>query len=258
MSLLQALIIALLGYLGSLYGTFLFGTVGGWSVIGRPLVAGAIIGAILGDIKTGILVGAAIQALYVGLVTPGLSVPGDINFASYIAIPLAIVGKTSTEYAVSLAVPLSFLGVAAVYAVASFNTVFVHLQDKWIREGKLKAARNIPILSNISQFVVRFFPIFLACYFGAGYAGALSSMVPDWLSGALQVLGGILPAIGFALLIQYTLKAKSDFIYVVVGFIMISSLNLSIIPVTIIAMLLALIDYQANGWTKITGGGSNV
>ena len=42
MTLFQALLIALIGYLGSIYGTFLFGTVGGWNGIGRPIVAGAI------------------------------------------------------------------------------------------------------------------------------------------------------------------------------------------------------------------------
>lgn len=40
MTLLQALLIALLGYLGSIYGTFLLGTVGGWNMIGRRLLQG--------------------------------------------------------------------------------------------------------------------------------------------------------------------------------------------------------------------------
>ena len=45
--------------------------------MGRPLVSGFIIGIILGDVKTGILMGAAVQTLYIGLVTPGLSMPAD-------------------------------------------------------------------------------------------------------------------------------------------------------------------------------------
>ena len=137
MTLLQALLIALLGYLGSIYGTFLLGTVGGWNMIGRPIVAGALIGLILGDVKNGVLIGAAIQALYVGLVTPGMSVPGDVNFASYIGIPLALVSNASPEYAVGISVPLSLLGVAAVYSVATFNAVFVHLQDALEYGGRL-------------------------------------------------------------------------------------------------------------------------
>ena len=243
MTLLQALLIALLGYLGSIYGTFLLGTVGGWNMIGRPIVAGALIGLILGDVKNGVLIGAAIQALYVGLVTPGMSVPGDVNFASYIGIPLALVSNASPEYAVGISVPLSLLGVAAVYSVATFNAVFVHLQDRWIEEGKLKQATRIPIYSNISQFVVRFIPIFLACYFGADYVPKMIALIPDQLGVIFQVLGGILPAVGFALLIKFTLKKNIELLYVLVGFIMMAVLKMPIVEITVLAAFIAYLDY---------------
>lgn len=243
MTLLQAFLIALLGYLGSIYGTFLFGTVGGWNGIGRPLVAGAIIGAIMGDVKNGILIGAAIQALYVGLVTPGMSVPGDVNFASFIGIPLALAGGASSEYAVGISVPLSLLGVAATYSVATFNSVFVHLQERWISEGKLKSATRIPIYSNISEFVVRFFPIFFACYLGADFMPQIIALIPEWLANVFQVLGGILPAVGFGLLIKFTLKKNVELLFVVAGFIMMAVLNMPIVAVTLIALLIAYIDY---------------
>lgn len=246
MSLIQALLIALLGYLGSIYGTFLFGTVGGWNMIGRPIVAGALIGVIMGDVKNGILIGAAIQALYVGLVTPGMSVPGDVNFASYIGIPLALAAHASPEYAVGISVPLSLLGVAAVYSVATFNAVFVHKQEAWIAEGKLKQATRIPIYSNISQFCVRFIPIFVACYFGADYVPKLIALIPEQLGTIFQVLGGLLPAAGFGLLIKFTLKKDIELMYVLVGFIMMAVLKMPIVAITVIAVFIALLDYQSN------------
>lgn len=250
MTLLQAILIALFGYLGSIYGTFLFGTVGGWNMIGRPIVAGAVVGIILGNPKDGILIGAAIQALYVGLVTPGMSVPGDVNYASYIGIPLALVSGASPEYAVGISVPLSLLGVAAIYSVATFNAVFVHKQEKWIDEGKLKLATRIPIYSNISQFLVRFVPIFLANYIGADYVPTLISFIPEQLGVIFQVLGGLLPAVGFGLLIKYTLKQNRDLLYVLIGFIMIAVLNMPIVPVTIVAVFIAYIDYLCTAKSK--------
>ena len=222
MTLLQALLIALLGYLGSIYGTFLLGTVGGWNMIGRPIVAGALIGLILGDVKNGVLIGAAIQALYVGLVTPGMSVPGDVNFASYIGIPLALVSNASPEYAVGISVPLSLLGVAAVYSVATFNAVFVHLQDRWIEEGKLKQATRIPIYSYVPKMI---------------------ALIPDQLGVIFQVLGGILPAVGFALLIKFTLKKNIELLYVLVGFIMMAVLKMPIVAITVLAAFIAYLDY---------------
>lgn len=250
MSLIQALLIALLGYLGSIYGTFLFGTIGGWNMIGRPIVAGAIIGFIMGDVKNGILIGAAIQALYVGLVTPGMSVPGDVNFASYIGIPLALAAGATPEYAVGISVPLSLLGVAAIYSVATFNAVFVHKQEKWIAEGKLKQATRIPIYSNISEFIVRFVPIFLACYFGADYVPKLIALIPEQLGTIFQVLGGILPAVGFGLLIKFTLKKNIELLFVLVGFILMAVLHMPIVAITILALFIAYIDYKGSQKTE--------
>ena len=74
MTLLQALLIALFGYLSSNYSPWCFGQLGGWYTMGRPLVSGLIIGVILGTCGWN-LMGAAVQTLYIGLVTPGLSMP---------------------------------------------------------------------------------------------------------------------------------------------------------------------------------------
>lgn len=244
MALWQAVLIALLGFAGSIYGTWFFGTIGGWNLIGRPIIAGAVIGLILGDVRQGIIIGAAIQALYVGLVTPGLSVPGDVNFASYIGIPLALVAGAEPGYAVAMSVPLSFLGVALIYFVVSVNVFFVHRQEKWIKEGKLKLATKIPIFACITQFVVRFFPIFFACYYGGDAVQNIVALIPEWLGNIFLVLGGILPAIGFGLLIKYTLKEKKELLFLLIGFIMISVLNMPIIPVTIVALFIAMLDAQ--------------
>lgn len=106
MSFLQALLLALFGWMGSIYSPVLIGGLAGWYTIGRPLVSGMIIGIILGDVQTGIIMGAAIQMLYIGLVTPGGTMPADVNFAAWIGIPLAMVAGAGKEYALALAVPL--------------------------------------------------------------------------------------------------------------------------------------------------------
>jgi hypothetical protein len=45
-----------------------------------------LVGLILGDIKTGIMIGVAVQAVYIAMVTPGGSMPADLNFVAYPAI----------------------------------------------------------------------------------------------------------------------------------------------------------------------------
>jgi len=250
MTLLQAMLIALFGYCASIYSPWLMGLMGGWYTIGRPLVAGAIIGLILGDVQTGILIGAAIQALYIGLVTPGLSVPGDVNFAAYVGIPLALVSGATPEYAVSLSVPLSFLGVAFIYLVVTVNVLFVHKQEQWIQEGKLNLAANVPIIGNITQFIVRFIPIFLANYYGATYVTKLVSIIPTSVGNMFIILGSMLPAVGFGLLLKFLLKNNIELLYFFIGFILIAVFKIAIVPATIIALFLAYIDVKYCNFTN--------
>ena len=62
MTLFQALLIGLFAYLGSKRTPWFFGVTGGWNMIGRPLVAGLIVGIILGDVTNGVIAGAMVQA----------------------------------------------------------------------------------------------------------------------------------------------------------------------------------------------------
>jgi mannose/fructose/N-acetylgalactosamine-specific phosphotransferase system component IID len=244
MTLWQALLISIIGYFSSIYSPWLIGLLGGWYTTGRPLVSGLIIGLILGDVQQGIIIGAAIQAMYIGLVTPGGSMPADVNFAAWIGIPLAMVSGADASYAVSLSIALSFMGVMMVYATASFNPVFVHKMDKYITDGKLEKAINIPVVGQITNFVCRFIPIFLANYLGAQFVPSLVGLIPEWLGGILTLLGGMLPLVGFAMLMQYVVKKKLDLIYYLIGFVLVAVLNVPIIPVLVFALLFAYMDLK--------------
>ncbi len=249
MNLFQAILIALFGYLSSNYSPWVFGQLGGWYTMGRPLVSGFIIGIILGDIQTGILMGAAVQTLYIGLVTPGLSMPADLNFAAWMGIPLAMAAGADTEYALGLAVPLSFLGVSLVYVVASVNVFWVRKQEQWISEGKIQKAANVPVYASSVQFLARFVPIFLACYFGQEFITNLVAAIPTWLGDAFVSFGKVLPAVGFAMLLRFVLKKNMELLYFLVGFLMIKVLGMPIIAATIAACFLGFLDirYGASG-----------
>ena len=187
MSLIQALILGLLGWMSSIYSPVLIGGLAGWYTLGRPLISGMVIGIILGDVATGIILGAAVQALYIGLVTPGGSMPSDVNYASWIGIPLAMVAGAGKEYALALAVPLSMLGVAAVYSTVAINLYFVHRQDNLIETGKLSKAAQIPLIGQITNFAFRFTPIFLINYLGADVVTQIVAVIPAWFTSILQI-----------------------------------------------------------------------
>ncbi len=244
MSILQALLLALFGWMSSIYSPVLIGGLGGWYTLGRPLVSGMVIGIIMGDVQTGILMGAAIQMLYIGLVTPGGAMPADVNFASWIGIPLAMAAGAGREFALALAVPLSTLGVFAVYGLCAINLFFVHKQDAYIEAGELDKAAKIPVVGQITNIALRFFPILIINYFGADLVATLVDMMPVWLTDILQIFANMLPLVGFMLLMRTLVKKDLDLIYFVFGFALVSVMNLGMIPIVIMALVVAYMKYQ--------------
>ena len=106
MTLIQAVLIALFTYLGWIATPWLGGQGISYHVFGKPLVAGLIVGLIMGDVRNGIIIGATINALYIGAVTPGGAMASDINIAGYVGTALALSTGVSAEMAVSIAVSL--------------------------------------------------------------------------------------------------------------------------------------------------------
>jgi PTS system mannose-specific IIC component len=247
MQLWQAVLIALIGYSAANWSIPLFGNIGGWWTVGRPLVAGLIIGIILNDVKQGIILGCAIQAMYIGLVTVGGVIPADINFAAYIGIPLALLSHSTVAYAVAISVPLSMLGVLVFNLTKIVNVFWVHLQEKLINDGKLDMAAAIPILGNLFQFIFRFFPILFACLLGAEVMTGFINMIPKQLSSIITIFGAMLPIIGFTLILKMIVKNNLQFVFFVFGFILFTVFKVSVIAIVVVAAVFAYVDYKFGG-----------
>jgi PTS system mannose-specific IIC component len=245
MELWQAMLIGLFAYLGRNQVPWLFGTTGGWYGIGRPLVAGAIIGLILGDVKTGVLCGVAVQALYIGQITPGGALPSDLNLAAYVGIPLAMVAGGSPETAVALAIPLGALGVGLHNFTMTTQSVFAHRADKYAKIGSAKGIRLMNVSGTSISFVERFFIVTLSCYFGATFANNLLNSLPEVVLNFLAVGGKMLPALGFAILLKQIIHEKWMIALFIVGWAITSSFALTTSTLVIIAVVLSMIYVMA-------------
>ena len=137
----QAALLGLFACLASMPG--LGGTSIGNYTLGRPLVAGLVVGIILGDITDGILVGMAIQVVYIALVTPGGTVSADVRAACYIGIPLALIAvkaqgldagsAEAAALATSLGATCGTLGAILFYGTATINLAWQAMGWKWLR-----------------------------------------------------------------------------------------------------------------------------
>ena len=131
MSVLQAFLCGCVYFLGS--SPLVFGV--SYYTVYRPIVSGLLVGLILGDPVTGIVVGATIQLIYLGVMSTGGSMPSDQSLAGVLGTALAIAGGLSTEEALAIAVPIGLLGTLVYQGKMAANVVFVHMLDNCVGGG---------------------------------------------------------------------------------------------------------------------------
>lgn len=83
-------------------------------------------------------------------------------------------------------------------------------------------------------------PVALGCYFGSGVVTDLIQMLEGRPLDTLQVIGGILPAIGIAMNLR-AISKPGILMWYILGFIVAVYLNLETMPIAIIASIVAYI-----------------
>ena len=203
-SWLQAALLGLFACLSSMPG--LGGTSFGNYTLGRPLIGGLVCGIILGDIKTGILVGAAMQVVYIALVTPGGTVSADVRAVSYIGIPLAMVAlnsyglsaatKEGAALATSFGTMVGTLGTVLFYGTATINLAWQHVGWKAVEKGDYHKLYLVDmVLPWISHLICSFIPTVVMCKLGVPVVETIKATLPmDGLAmKTLFTVGSMLP-----------------------------------------------------------------
>lgn len=248
-SIVQAILITLFCMISNLMFPLL-GDIGGYFGLGRPLIAGTITGLILGDVKTGMMIGASLNAVYMSSQAVGNVMSTDVTLAGYVATALAMAGSSDPALALALSIPIGLFG-SMLFTLQNAVCVFViHKCDKYAERGDTKKMWAIGIGIPMIVFnLIRMIPTFLVVYFGSQYGSALESIMPEWLNNAMGVVGGILPAVGMALLLKVMLKQKSHWCFFLIGFLAYSIFGITAVPLTLLAICLSVIIDQ----TKVKG-----
>lgn len=245
MTFIQAVLIGLFAYLGSKRTPWVFGVTGGWNMLGRPLVAGLVCGIILNDVKGGVIAGAMVQALFLGQITPGGAMPADVNWASYLGIPLALAAHGSADQAVALAVPLSLLGVALFNFIMTFNAIFPHMGDKAAAKGDGAGIERATLLTVVPSFLLRGVMTMFICYFGAPLAEAILKSMPAGVLHFFAVAGRLLPAFGFAMLLKQSLIKEWMIVLFLMGWVLSSATGMTITSLAILSVGIAFLFVMA-------------
>lgn len=254
-SWLQAILLGLFACLSSMPG------MGGSSVgnytLGRPLIGGLVCGLILGDVTTGILVGCAMQVVYIALVTPGGTVSADVRAVSYIGIPLAMVALSSygldaasrdgAALATSFGTMVGTLGTVLFYGTATINLVWQHMGWRAVEKRQYKKLYLIDMgLPWLSHLACSFIPTMIMCKLGSEVVELIKTALPmDGIAmKTLFTVGSLLPCVGIAILLKQIAKKAVDFVPFLFGFVLAASMGINLVSATVVAGMFAIINYK--------------
>ena len=207
----------------------------GFTMLNRPIVIGPLVGLFLGDLHTGVIIGASLEAVFMGVVNIGGASAAEPGIATAVGTAFAIMLGKGSEVALTLALPIGILGlqiktVLYIFIVGMFAKTF----DRLAAEG--------------NWFLYSLFAFF-GILFGSDAVSALLDAIPDVVMNGLTVCGGLLPAVGMAMLMKMLWDNKICMFYFL-GFVLAAYLKLPLIALAVIGVIIAISigmnDYKLN------------
>lgn len=210
-----------------------------------PIWSGFLVGLVMGQPLEGMMLAAAINLPYIGFITAGGSMPGNAMFAGPIGTALGLVSGLPVEQVTTISVLLGSVAVMAWNAYMTINSVWVHMAEKAAAKGNLKMVRFFNYVpSFFVSFVLNGLPAMLIVTKGAIVGEWLHAM-PQWIMDAFALVGGILPALGVGMLLNF-MGQKKILPFFFLGFFLAQFLGLNTMAITVFGAIIAFIIYLFN------------
>lgn len=213
------------------------------SLIGRPIFIGFIMGLLLGDMKTGILVGAQLELAFLGIVVIGASAAADPAIATIITVALSILNHLPSETVIPLGLTIGYASSALANMKMIFAEMFVPAADKSLVEDNEK---KFNLVVWFGTFVSGFLLDPIICSLGVLLGGDL---LESWINGlppfvltGIGAAGAMLPALGISMILTLLMNQRTA-IYFLSGFVIYKYLHVDMMFMLVIGLLIALTDF---------------
>ena len=236
---LMIFVVAVLGYLNSYLAS---------AMICRPMVMGTLVGLVLGDLQTGVMVGATLELVWLGAMAIGASNPPDMISGSIIGTAYVIVTGSDVAASVALAVPVSML-MQSLWNLMMMIIVpmLAAKADKYALACDNKGIDRMHYIAIIIQVGILSVLTAIGFYVGSSVMENLVNSIPVFITNGLNYAMGIIPAIGFAMLARMIVNKKLA-CFLFFAFLLVAYFNLSIVGVTAIACVVAaILIFNTNG-----------
>jgi mannose/fructose/N-acetylgalactosamine-specific phosphotransferase system component IIC len=235
----QALVLAL-------WATFcIYDTLGPTFIYaGRPLIAGTVAGMIVGDVNLGLAIGGTLELTALGVYTYGGATIPDYPTGAIVGTALA--AATSGDLSSKLAIGLT-IGIPAAVLLSALDpvgrflpTFWIHAADRAAAEGDSRRLTLLHWTAFIPWGLVRFIPTFVAVQAGRGAVNNIQDAIPDGFTQGMTLVGGMLPAVGFAMLLRI-MPVNRYWYMLTIGFVLFAYLQVPLQGIAIFGVGIAAI-----------------
>ena len=209
----------------------------------QPVIACTLIGLITGNLIPCLILGGTLQMIALGWANIGAAVAPDAalaSVASAIILVLGGQGQDGVSSAIAIAIPLAVAGLLLTIICRTIATAFVHFMDAAAKNGNLKGVEMWHIAAICLQGIRIAIPAGLILAIGAGPIGSLLAAMPSWLTGGLAVGGGMVVAVGYAMVINM-MATKEVWPFFAIGFVLATVSQITLIGLGAIGVALALV-----------------
>ena len=243
-TLLQALALGVLAFFA---GLDLFN---GLTHFHRPVVLGPLVGLILGDLQTGIITGGALELVWMGLAPLAGAQPPNVIIGTIVGTAFAISTGVDATQAIAIAVPFAVAVQMGITFLFSAMSPMMSKCDEYADNADTAGIERINYLAMTVLGSFYFLCAFLPIYLGAEHAKGFVEMLPDQLMAGLGVAGGMMPAVGFAVLMK--IMMKNVYIpYFIIGFVAAAWLEMPVLAIALGAFAMAMIDFMKKPETPV-------
>lgn len=214
----------------------------------QPLVACTLIGLVSGHLTEGIILGGSLQMIALGWANVGAAVAPDAALASVASSIIMVLGleggstdvQTAISTAIAVAIPLSVAGLFLTMICRTITIPIVHLMDGAAEKGNMRTIDMWQILAILLQGVRIAIPAAALCVVPAAVVTGALNQMPAWLSGGMTVGGGMVAAVGYAMVINM-MSTKETWPFFALGFVLAAIGQLTLIALGAIGVALAII-----------------
>ncbi|MEQ4670890.1 PTS mannose/fructose/sorbose transporter subunit IIC [Providencia manganoxydans] len=210
----------------------------------RPLVACTLIGIVLGDMKTGIIIGGTLEMIALGWMNIGAAVAPDAALASIISTILVIAGGQSIGAGIAIAIPLAAAGQVLTIIVRTVTVAFQHAADRAATNGNLAAISWIHVSALILQAMRIAIPaLIVALSVGTSEVKQMLDAIPPVVTDGLNIAGGMIVVVGYAMVINM-MRAGYLMPFFYLGFVTAAFTNFNLVALGVIGAVMAILYIQ--------------